>query len=130
MKNSKYILDASALLALIYNEKSNIDMVHFLENSSMHYFNVSEVLNVLHRCGIEISIANEITRSLISRFLPCNNDNAFKTAEIKQKYCHLGISAGDSFCIALSIQFDIPVISADMAWKYVSEVNNNLILVM
>jgi len=129
VKSSKYILDASALLASIYNEKSKVDMVHYIENSSMHYFNVSEVLNVLHRCGMEMSLASDIVKSLVRSFLPCTYDNAYKAAEIKQKYKHLGISAGDSFCISSSIQYQIPVVTADKAWKEITEISNNLILI-
>lgn len=114
--NKKYLIDSSALLMAIYNEKSAFDYKKYFAHSAMHLVNVSEVLAVLTRDGMPINIAKQIIQTTIAETVISNFEEAALAAEIRVKNKEYGISTGDSFCLAAAKLNDYSVITADQIW--------------
>lgn len=114
--NKKYIIDSSAFLASIYEEDSTFDFEKYMPYSVMHAINVSEVVAVLLRNGMRISIAEKIIQNNISEILNSNIEEAILAAKIRVENKEHGISTGDSFCLAAAKLNNYPVITTDTAW--------------
>ncbi len=113
----KYIVDSSAFLAAIYDEESDFDFEKFMPDSAMHVVNLSEVIAVLIRDGMQKSIAKQIIQSNISDILNSSVEEAILAADIRIKSRKYGISTGDSFCLAAAKLYKLPVITADKIWQ-------------
>lgn len=114
--SKKYIIDASALLIVIYNENSKFDCKQYFADSVIHLVNVSEVLTVLMRDGMPINIARQIVHATVPELVASNLEEASLAAEIRVKNKEYGISTGDSFCLASAKLNDFVVITADQVW--------------
>ncbi|CAL7961915.1 putative PIN domain nuclease [Alphaproteobacteria bacterium] len=126
MREAKsFVIDSSALLAVIYNEKLVIDAKKYFENSSMSVINATECIIVLNRNGMPIEIAKSLLESLISKFVICEFDNSNNITNIKNSNKNLGLSIADCFCLALGQKLELPIVTADKIWaeaKITSEV--------
>ena len=115
--NKKYIIDSSALLAALYNENSTFNFEEYLPYSIIHVVNLSEVIAVLLRDGMEESIARKVVLNNISDVMNSSVDEAALAANIRVGNKEYGISTGDSFCLAAAKMHKHPVITADRAWS-------------
>ena len=111
-----FILDASALLAVMLNERGAEIVIPLLRRSTISTVNLSEVYTKL--------IANDITineaQSQINRFeldiRLFDHSHAVRTAELRPLTSPLGLSVGDRACLALAQNDNIPVLTADQDW--------------
>ena len=115
--DKKYIIDSSAFLAAIYDENSNFDFESFIPDSAMHVVNLSEVLAVLLRDGMQKSMAKQIVQSNISEILNSSTEEAVLAADIRIRNREYGISTGDSFCLAAAKLHKCDVLTADKIWN-------------
>lgn len=118
--NNKVILDASALLALIQNEKG-ADMVRPLLNRAvMSSINVAEVMTVLQRVDISPKESRLSISEIIKTIVPFDLEQAQYIAELQPYVQHKGISLGDRACISLGQKLQAPVYTADRIWADLS----------
>ncbi|MDF2965328.1 MAG: hypothetical protein K0Q51_716 [Rickettsiaceae bacterium] len=113
---NKVVLDASALLALIKNEKGSAKVEEALGKIVMSSVNVSEVVAKLLDSGIPEDECMESIEPFVSSIIPFDDDHAFLTATLKKLTKQQGLSLGDRACIALGIQLSAPIYTADKAW--------------
>jgi ribonuclease VapC len=116
-RGTAFVLDASALLALIQEEPGAELVELVLSNAVIGAVNWSEVVQ---KClAREIDVAGmrgefEMLGLLIDRFGP---EDAQRAAELWPRTRHLGLSLGDRACLALAQEYGIPVLTADRAWQ-------------
>jgi PIN domain nuclease of toxin-antitoxin system len=108
-----FVIDSSALLVVVYDEKVSIDMKKYLENSCMSVINATECIVVLNRNGMPIEIARNVLESLINKFIICDLNDSNHIASIKYLNANLGLSIADCFCLALGENFGLPIVTAD-----------------
>ena len=112
------VLDASAVLALLFNEPGSEAMVHALDagDAVMSAVNVGEVASALHR--EEVSDAVAILRGLVAQVsvVPFDLRHAEMVGELLPLTTALGLSLGDRACLALARLRKEPVLTADRAW--------------
>ncbi|WP_088181657.1 type II toxin-antitoxin system VapC family toxin [Sphingobium sp. Z007] len=110
------VLDSSALLALLLDERGGEVVLPVARNAVMSSVNLSEV--------IERGVANEHSADgltlQIERFGVSINafdrDQAIAAANLRPLTRHRGLSLGDRACLALAQTLNVPVLTADRLW--------------
>ena len=113
-------LDASALLAFLFQEPGQQFVAERLGHSCMSSVNLCEVLGKFSRDGHDSA---EILRRLLAspiEFVSFGEADAQSAAEFLPQTHAYGLSLGDRACLALAKQRDIPAITADAAWGRLS----------
>lgn len=116
---TKYILDASALLTLLNNEKGAERVSQLLPDAMMSSINLSECIAVLNLVGVPETQARDIFTELIPNIESFDTEQAYACANLRALTKDKGLSLGDRACLALGKLKGLPVITADKAWKKV-----------
>lgn len=114
---SEWVLDASALLAIVKNEEGSGRVRSALDaGAAISTVNLSEVVAVLTGNGVP---ANEIRFELgnlnvqIEDFI---EDDAYTAGLLKPLTDANDLSFADRACIALARRLGLPVLTADQPW--------------
>ncbi|MFU7501402.1 MAG: type II toxin-antitoxin system VapC family toxin [Candidatus Tisiphia sp.] len=118
-KSDQYvILDASALIALLSEEKGGETVASILPKSVMSSVNIAEVAKFLiERRSLSEEEVSNIIQSLIEIIIPFDTQLALISANIVRQTKALGLSLGDRACLALALQTGYTVYSADRIWS-------------
>lgn len=113
---SKYVLDASAVLALL-NQEPGMDKVEgILGDSIMSSVNACEVLTKLIDAGMPIEEARESFDLLGLEVVDFNKELAGRAASLRIATRKKGLSLGDRCCLALGIDLKLEVVTAEREW--------------
>ncbi|MEQ1605325.1 MAG: type II toxin-antitoxin system VapC family toxin [Pyrinomonadaceae bacterium] len=114
---SKWVLDSSAVLAVIFGEPGHEIVKSRFSVSSISAINAAEVLSTLADRGqvTDDDIA-DFTR-LRLKVVDFDFEQAEKVAVLRPLTRHLGLSLGDRSCLALAILEGATAVTADRAWK-------------
>lgn len=115
--SKKIVLDASALLAFLQQEKGSEKVEEHLSKSIMSTVNVSETIAVLSQIGIHSEEAVNIITNLIKEIIPFDTHQAHLAANLRKHTKHLGLSLGDRACLALAESLNCKVLTADKIWN-------------
>jgi len=114
--NKRFVLDSSAVLAVVNSEKGKENVESKFPDSLVSSVNVAEVLTKLAERNVDLNDA-------IDNFLHVGLDvrdfdlaQALKCAELRPHTKHLGLSLGDRACLALAIQENATAVTADRSW--------------
>lgn len=117
-----YVLDASALLAHLNDEKG-ADVVGsaLVRGAAISTVNLAEVLARLARLGEDPATISEGLRrqGLFGGRLsiePLTEEDAIVVAQLRKATRVAGLSLGDRACLALARRLGIPAMTADRAW--------------
>ena len=113
---SKYVLDASALLALINKEPGFEQIEKLLPESCISSVNFSEVASVMVRLGVPVKDLKSVLQGLLD-IIDFSEEQAFTAAEFLIQTKSKGLSLGDRACLALGHHLKLPVFTADRVWK-------------
>lgn len=114
--NVSVILDASALLALINQEKGAEVVKAYFPNVIMSAVNVSEVATILHKTGIPASDVTLILKDLLQTIIPFEKSQIYQAAFLRENTKHLGLSFADRACLALGLINKQTIVTADKVW--------------
>jgi PIN domain nuclease of toxin-antitoxin system len=113
-----YVLDASALLSILLDERGGDRVNQILDRSRIHAVNLAEVMGRLVRAGMpeEAAVAS-------LRELHLEVDEEFGTAQAE--FCgallgtwrELGLSPGDCVCLTMAACSGAVAVTADRRWK-------------
>jgi PIN domain nuclease of toxin-antitoxin system len=112
------VLDASALLVLLFKEKGADLVEAALDGGVMSTVNWSEVQQKLAQRGVDMSVVDAI-QALGLGIEPFTIADAARAAELWVAGRSVGLSLGDRACLALAHRLDCEVITADSAWTAV-----------
>ncbi len=116
---TRYVLDASSLLALI-NEEAGRDVVQkALPGSVISAVNVSEVVTVVTRLGIPHEKIRSTIKKLVHAIVPFDEEQAYIAGLLYIETQAKGLSFGDRACLALGKAKNMPVLTADRPWSQV-----------
>lgn len=110
------VLDASAILTVLQNEKGQENVTPILETSIVSRINVTEVLTKLVEKGLSLEEAAEVFDSLDLQIIEFDKEQSLKVAELRPLTKHLGLSLGDRCCLSLAIIKNLPAVTADKNW--------------
>ncbi len=112
------ILDSSALLALIADEKGAEAVADHLSNAKMSTVNIiSETISTLINKGATFHEAETIVDSLLHNRIPFSDSQSKIAAEMITETKKYGLSLGDRACLSLAIAEKSPVLTADKIWS-------------
>ncbi len=111
------VLDASALISSIYQEKGAEIVDHYLPCAIISAVNLTEVASYMVREGMEFKKVEELLRDLSLDISDYNEKEALLAASLLPKTSPKGLSLGDRACLALAMRVNLPVLTADKVWK-------------
>ncbi|MFN3819833.1 type II toxin-antitoxin system VapC family toxin [Blastomonas sp.] len=111
-----FAVDASVMLAMIFEEPGTNGVFEVIRGGMMSTVNFSEVLTKCLEQGADADFAEwQIGRLNISRE-PFTVDDAKAAAALRLPTRYRGLSLGDRACLALALRANVPVITADRQW--------------
>lgn len=128
---NKVVLDASALLALINDEKGADIVESLIGNIIMSSTNIAEVASKVYdtlgkydedKCRLSIE-------PFVHTVIDFDKSLAFIAAAIRVQTKNKAISLGDRACLATAIHLQLPVYTADKAWAKLDIPNLNIHLI-
>lgn len=110
------VLDASAVLALLYDEPGAEVVRKQTQGAQLLSVNLSEVLTrVIDKGGDPEKVKNLLDRLEI-RVARFDEPIAVAAALLRNPTRHVGASLGDRACLAFSLASGLPVLTADQKW--------------
>ena len=117
---NRYVLDASALLALIQNEPGANVVEDVISSGWISTVNLSEVITKLTDDGIAEDDIREVIESLQVNSVPFSLDQAYVAGLMRADTKMLGLSFGDRACLSLAKQLDTAAVTTDRIWTQLS----------
>ena len=114
------VLDASAILAVIWDEPGCDLVLDSIDGAVMSAVNYAEVLTKIADRGVEGKSANALLASLAVEIIVFDKAQAETVSQLRTQTRHLGLSLGDRACIALATSKGWPVLTADKVWAQLS----------
>lgn len=113
---NRVILDASALLALINNEKGAEKVEPLIGRAVMSSVNVTEVAGKVYEILGNEEQCKLAIEPFISSIIAFDKVQCYIAASLKSQTKHKGLSLGDCACLAAALHMGLPVYTADKVW--------------
>lgn len=114
---NKVVLDASALLALVNQEPGQEVVANLVPRSVISAVNFSELVAKLTEQGIPEKEVQNILAALNLAVIPFDQVQGLMAGYLRPVTKPLGLSLGDRACLALGLQTQNLVVTADKAWS-------------
>lgn len=113
---SSWVLDASALLALLNSEAGSERVAAVLPDAAIGSVNFSEVVTKLADEGRDESEIRLYLDALGLSIVEFNVELAYQTGFLRPLTRSVGLSFGDRACLALAASLGVPALTCDRAW--------------
>jgi ribonuclease VapC len=121
VSETKYILDASALLALMLGERG-ADKVHeVLPGAYVSTVNVAEVVSKLQDYGVPEDVIRRSLTELDLDVVQFDMDQAHHAGVLRAVTKSKGLSLGDRACLAAAHQVGAVAVTADREWLAIAD---------
>lgn len=110
------VLDASAVLAAIFDEAGSDQVAAHLPGGAISAVNLAEVLAKLRDLGMPDATVEAIMEDLQLTILPFEAAHARDSARLRTLTRAAGLSLGDRACLATARLRRAPALTADRAW--------------
>jgi len=114
--SNKYLLDASALLALFQGEKGSETVAGHIPYSALSTVNLAEVASVLNKVGMPENEIQELFTDIDIEILSYERESAVATGSIRSLTQKKGLSLGDRACLATAKKHKRIALTADKVW--------------
>ena len=111
-----HVLDASAVLAMVYQEPGADDVTSRLDGSLISSVNFSEVLQKARAEGYDLDEIAALLRSMVDGIVPFDDRMALDTAGLWEQTRVAGLSLADLACLALTAAVNGVAVTTDIAW--------------
>lgn len=113
------VLDASAVLALLYGEPGQDKIRERIRGTDVRVgaVNISEVSAKLAEAGFEKAEVREALGALSATVHPFDEDLAHDAGMLRPATRERGLSLGDRTCLALANSLGVAVLTTNGAWK-------------
>ncbi len=113
---SEYVLDASALLAMMFGESGAEKVVQLLPVVEISAVNLAEVAAKMQERGVpDAEIERDIADLRLS-VVPFDAEQALSSGKLRLRTRGLGLSLGDRACLALALTRGLPAVTMDRGW--------------
>jgi ribonuclease VapC len=113
---SEFVLDASALLALLNNEPGAQRVRDILPKSIISAVNLCEVVGKLTAAGLSVEDARTSVGLLDLEVAPFDSESAYKAGALIVQTRRFGLSLGDRACLGLGLTMKKTVVTAERLW--------------
>jgi PIN domain nuclease of toxin-antitoxin system len=119
---ARFVLDASALLALIQLERGAERITQALEQGEciVSAVNLSEALAKLVTAGLPEDQAEAVVLGIPAEVVPCDERIALQAGRLAIMGKPLGLSLGDRVCLATGLVHGGTVLTTEQGWRKVS----------
>jgi ribonuclease VapC len=115
---SNCVLDASALIALMYQELGSAAVEQAIDDgAAISAVNVSEVAAKLNEAGMADDEVREALEALDVVVHPFDRALAYRAGLLRAQTKSFGLSLGDRACLALAAELGLPAVPTDRAWE-------------
>ncbi len=120
ISSSPVVFDASAVLALLFEEPGAEVVRAQLRTGVIGAANLAEVLAKLSDHGLPAVEAVRAVTILGLEVAPMTEAQAGRSAELRPLTRAAGLSLGDRACLALAAELGAPALTADRSWDAVA----------
>ena len=113
---NKVVVDASAILALLNQEKGSEEISQWIGNAVISSVNLSEVVAKLAEGGVTEADIEQILANLNLEVVPFSQEQALRAGILRPLTKSLGLSLGDRACLGLGISLNLSVLTTDKVW--------------
>jgi PIN domain nuclease of toxin-antitoxin system len=110
------VLDASAILAVLYNEVGVDRVLPALPNAIVSTVNLAEVYSKTLEKNVALEDVHRMVAKLKLISIPFDEELAFITGTLREPTRSSGFSLGDRACLALGLNTGLPVLTGDKRW--------------
>lgn len=128
MSEPLYLLDASALLALIFEEPGGEVVANLIPNARINAVNLSEVVAKLQDRGASDSEIDATLREFRIPVVAFGPPQAIATGQLRNATRSGGLSLGDRACLSLALDVGGTAVTADRAWERLDLAVNLLLI--
>lgn len=114
---SKYVLDASAVLAVLNNETGSDIVQKALPDAVISTVNLAEVVTRLTARNMPEGEIREVLSLLGIESVPFTEETAIRSGVLFSETKSAGLSIGDRACLALAKEMKAAAITADRKWQ-------------
>ncbi|MCW5691511.1 MAG: type II toxin-antitoxin system VapC family toxin [Pseudolabrys sp.] len=111
------VLDASAVLAAVNNERGADRVIAALEVASISTVNYAEVVTRMIDWGFTADEARMSIEAMGVAIFPYDEELALRTGELRMSTKRFGLSLADRACLALAERERAVVLTADRQWS-------------
>ena len=124
------MLDASALLALIFTERGAQAVAEHLDaDATISAVNWSEVVQKFAFRGKDPEQLGEWVLALWPQVEPFDRTSADAAAAMYPRTTEFGISLGDRACLTLAMLRKVPALTADQTWARIPDLGIDVVLI-
>lgn len=117
---SGVVLDASALLALLRDERGAPTVAEHLDGALISSINLAEVVGHYAKLGADRVDVGSMLSPLPIEIVPVDEEIAFEAGMMRLAGEAAGLSLGDRICLSLARQRECRALTADKAWKTIA----------
>jgi ribonuclease VapC len=116
----RYVLDSSAVIALVRREQGWEKVNAALEHSVISAVSLTESMTKLIRQGGEPRLVERLLRALDLEVIPWDEELAWASRDLCPLAWTNGVSLADRACLTLARHLDLAAMTADLQWKKLS----------
>ena len=117
--SERYILDASALLCLLQDEKGAERVAAALPQAQIGAVNFSEAFGKLVEAGLDVETVDSLLAGLQLSVVPFDREQARLAGSLRRTTRESGLSLGDRACLALARVQGAVALTCDRSWTRV-----------
>jgi ribonuclease VapC len=121
VSNRLYVLDASALLALMLGEDGAAKVHDVLSEARISTVNLSEVTSKLQDKGVPQDVILQSLAELDLDIIPFGHDHATRAGLLRRVTKAAGLSLSDRACLATAASMNAVAVTADRHWSAVAD---------
>ncbi len=115
--SAEYVLDSSALLALLGLEPGHERVAGLLDRSIVSAVNLAEIANKLARETPSVPAVRQMMAHMELNVVGWSEDMAYDSAEFTAFNKSHGLSLGDRACLTLAKQLRATAVTSDRTWR-------------
>lgn len=116
MSDTRYMLDASAALAMMLGEAGGDQVRERLAASQISAVNLSEVVSKLQEGGVPDEVITSSLAELNFDVLAFDSIQAVRAGLLRASTRSIGLSLGDRACLSAAASCDAVAVTTDRAW--------------
>jgi len=118
---SEFVLDASALIAMLKQEKGAAKVSNAIASARMSAVNYAEVVSHFAFHGMPVASIDAMLDPLPIAIVPADQTTSKLAGRLRAVTASAGLSLGDRYCLALAQRDGLPAWTGDTHWNLVAQ---------